>query len=81
MVPFCRVIGRTDRKAGRPGVLGCGERIHRPAAAMLTMLLCSILALVALGWVLGTNARDRKVFEKELEADLADDDSPDRPWT
>ena len=39
----------------------------------MTILICSILALVLVGWVLYTNANDRKTFEKQLEEDLADD--------
>ncbi|WP_156648724.1 hypothetical protein [Massilia sp. Leaf139] len=37
------------------------------------VVLFAILALAVLVWVLVTNARDRKRFEKELEEDLADD--------
>lgn len=40
---------------------------------MLSVMMCSILVLAAIGWVLRTNANDRKIFEKELEEDLADD--------
>ena len=36
---------------------------------MFAMLLCSILTLLALGWMLHVNARDRRILEKELEAD------------
>ncbi|MFC5461474.1 hypothetical protein [Massilia niabensis] len=39
----------------------------------MTILICSILALLLLGWVLYINSNDRKTFEKELEEDLADD--------
>lgn len=42
----------------------------------MTIFLCSILALLLVGWVLYTNANDRKTFEKQLEEDLADD--PDK---
>ena len=45
---------------------------------MAMIVLFSILALLALGWVLYTNSNDRKTFEKELEEDLADD-TEDRP--
>lgn len=40
---------------------------------MMIILMCSLIALLLLGWVLLTNAKDRKTFEKELEEDLADD--------
>ena len=40
---------------------------------MMTTLLFSLLALLAVGWVLRVNSADRKRFEKELEQDLADD--------
>lgn len=36
---------------------------------MFAMLMCSILTLLALGWVLRANAKDRKRLEKELEED------------
>ena len=39
----------------------------------MIILMCSFLAVVLVGWVLFTNARDRKSFEKELEEDIADD--------
>lgn len=39
----------------------------------MIIVMCSILAVVIVGWVLLTNAKDRKTFEKELEEDLADD--------
>lgn len=29
--------------------------------------MCSILALLAIGWVLRTNSNDRKAFERELK--------------
>ena len=40
---------------------------------MNSIVLCALLALVLVGWVLYTNANDRKTFEKQLEEDLADD--------
>ena len=40
---------------------------------MITIVMCSILACLLVGWVLHTNANDRKTFEKQLEEDLADD--------
>lgn len=40
---------------------------------MLAMLMCSLLTLLALGWVLRTNAKDRKLLEKELEEERVDD--------
>ena len=40
---------------------------------MLGIIVCSIVALFILGWVLHTNSRDRKTFEKELEEELAAD--------
>ena len=39
---------------------------------MITMMMCSILTLLALGWVLCINSNDRKIFERELEEDLKD---------
>lgn len=36
---------------------------------MLAMLMCSILTLLALGWMLRVNAKDRRILEKELEED------------
>ena len=39
---------------------------------MITMMMCSILTLLALGWVLCINSNDRKMFERELEEDLND---------
>jgi hypothetical protein len=40
---------------------------------MMTTILASILALLAIGWVLRINAKDRKRFEKELGTGLADE--------
>ena len=40
---------------------------------MMIILMCSLLAVVLVGWVLFTNARDRKTFEKELEQELEND--------
>ena len=40
----------------------------------MTILICSILVLLLLGWVLHTNSNDRKTFEKELEEALAGDE-------
>jgi len=34
---------------------------------MFGLLACSIVAVAVLGWMLHTNARDRKALEKELE--------------
>ncbi len=34
---------------------------------MITLMICLILTILVLGWVLHTNARDRKIFEQELE--------------
>ncbi|MFC0252201.1 hypothetical protein [Massilia consociata] len=45
---------------------------------MLTMLMCSILLLLVVGWVLYVNANDRKTFEKELREYL-EDRPEDRP--
>lgn len=44
---------------------------------MITMIMCSILTLLVLGWVLCTNSNDRKMFERELDEDLkeASDDT------
>lgn len=39
---------------------------------MITLMICLILAILVLGWVLRTNAHDRKMFEKELEGDTLD---------
>ncbi|WP_313706165.1 hypothetical protein [Massilia sp.] len=36
---------------------------------MLAMLMCFLITLLALGWVLRVNAKDRKRLEKELAAD------------
>jgi hypothetical protein len=33
---------------------------------MMSSLICSILTLLAIGWVLRTNSKDRKAFEREL---------------
>jgi hypothetical protein len=33
---------------------------------MMSSLMCSILTLFAIGWVLRTNSKDRKAFEREL---------------
>lgn len=40
---------------------------------MMSAIICSILALAAIGWVLHVNANDRKAFEKELEEEFADE--------
>lgn len=40
---------------------------------MITLMICLILTILVLGWVLHTNARDRQLFEQELE-----DEFPDR---
>lgn len=40
---------------------------------MITLMICLILTILVLGWVLYTNARDREIFEQELE-----DEFPDR---
>lgn len=40
---------------------------------MMIILMCSLLAVVLVGWVLFINARDRKTFEKELEQELEND--------
>lgn len=40
------------------------------------VVLFGVLGLAVVAWVLVTNARDRKRFEKELEEDLADDTDP-----
>jgi len=40
--------------------------------AMLAVL-CALLALLAIGWVLSVNARDRKRLEKELQQQARDD--------
>ncbi|MGG7606852.1 hypothetical protein [Massilia sp. BKSP1R2A-1] len=34
---------------------------------MFGLLACSIVAVAVLGWMLHTNARDRRALEKELE--------------
>ena len=39
----------------------------------MIFMTISICALLLLGWVLFTNSKDRKTFEKELEEDLADE--------
>lgn len=44
---------------------------------MMPVALFSVLALCAIGWMLYTNARDRKTFEKQLERALQDDDDGD----
>jgi hypothetical protein len=45
---------------------------------MMSSLICSILALLAIGWVLRTNSSDRKAFENELKDERMKiaDDSP-----
>jgi len=45
---------------------------------MMTVMTCSLLVLLVLGWVLCTNANDREVFDRELEEHLEDrsDDGP-----
>jgi len=40
---------------------------------MIAAVLSALLALLLIGWVLRTNAHDRKTFEKRLEKALADD--------
>lgn len=44
----------------------------------MTAIICSILALAAIGWVIRVNAHDRKVFEKELDEAFRND--PDAGW-
>jgi len=44
---------------------------------MIPVALFSVLALCAIGWMLYTNARDRKTFEKQLERALQDDHDGD----
>jgi hypothetical protein len=41
-------------------------------------LMCSLLALLLVGWVLRRNARDRDSFEKELDEELAAGKDPER---
>lgn len=44
---------------------------------MIAMLLCSVILLLVMGWVLRINSIDRKIFERELVEDLADDSGSD----
>jgi hypothetical protein len=41
---------------------------------MMTTILASILALLAIGWVLRINAKDRKRFEEELNRSKVQDE-------
>jgi hypothetical protein len=40
----------------------------------MTTILASILALLAIGWILRINAKDRKRFEKELNSSKVQDE-------
>jgi hypothetical protein len=40
---------------------------------MMIILICSLLAVLLLGWVLFTNRKDRKTFERELEKEFPDE--------
>jgi len=39
----------------------------------MNAILCSIVALAAIGWVLRINARDRALLEQELEEEFVSD--------